>query len=56
MRWDNSPHFPRLENFPHHFHDEAGNTQSGNLPGEIPRDLRIVLNEVKKYYNLKVNK
>jgi hypothetical protein len=24
MRWDNAPHFPALQNFPHHFHEETG--------------------------------
>ena len=49
LRWDNSPHFPGLENFPHHFHDEADSTKPSKLTGEIFVDLNIVLGEIKKY-------
>lgn len=51
MRWDNSPHFPGLENFPHHFHDESENTKSSQLTGDIFVDLNIVLGAIKKYYS-----
>jgi len=51
MRWDNSPHFPGIENFPHHFHDEVDKVMSSNLTGNATKDLIIVLNEVKKYYD-----
>ena len=56
IRWDNSPYFPGLDNFPHHFHDEIDTIKSNKLTGEILVDLNIVLSELKEYYNSKVNK
>jgi hypothetical protein len=48
-RWDNSPHFSGLENFPHHFHDESDSTKSSKLIGDIFLDLNVVLRAVRKY-------
>lgn len=44
-RWDNTPHFPALPNYPHHVHDgQSGNTVSG-------KSLNIfeVLDEIVTY-------
>ena len=47
MRWDNAPHFPTLQNFPHHSHDEAGEIDESNLIGDPVQDLPNVLNHVR---------
>jgi len=42
-RWDNTPHFPKLENFPHHVHKSTDNV----VPGQ-PVDIFGVLAEIEK--------
>lgn len=43
FRYDNTPHFPRLPNAPHHKHDkDETNVVSANVP-----DLAIVLIEIE---------
>ncbi|GAB4497059.1 MAG: hypothetical protein OHK0052_08000 [Anaerolineales bacterium] len=42
-RWDNTPRFPALENFPHHIHL----TESQVIPGN-PMNIFRVLDEIKK--------
>jgi hypothetical protein len=49
LRWDNAPHYDHLANAPHHFHDEQGNVYSSPLTGNVKRDLRIVLGEIRKW-------
>ena len=39
-RWDNTPHFPNLPNFPHHIHDGAA-----VIPGQ-PVDIFAVLDQI----------
>lgn len=56
LRWDNSPHFPGLENFPHHFHDNSENTKSSKLTGDIFVDLNTVLGEIKNILWLQYSK
>ena len=33
LRWDNAPHFPALQSFPHHFHEETDRVQESSLTG-----------------------
>ena len=40
-RWDNAPHHPELDNFPHHTHTKDNVSASGEI------SLRNALNEVK---------
>ena len=40
-RWDNTPHFPKLEDFPHHIHVNANDVISSQ-----PMDIFGVLNEI----------
>jgi hypothetical protein len=47
MRWDNAPHFPALQSFPHHTHDESGAIDESNLNGDPVKDLPHVLDELK---------
>jgi hypothetical protein len=42
-RWDNTPHFPKLKNFPHHIHVKEDDVISGK-----PIDIFGVLDEVGK--------
>lgn len=37
-RWDNEPHYPRLDNYPHHFH-LADNIVQSNLTGNPEKDI-----------------
>lgn len=47
MRWDNAPHFPALQSFPHHTHDESGAIDESNLSGDPVQDLPKVLNHLR---------
>lgn len=49
IRWDNAPHFPALEHFPHHFHDRSGEVIESPLVGEPLQDLPYILNQVKDF-------
>ena len=40
-RWDNTPHFPKLKNFPHHVHVKEDDVISGK-----PIDIFGVLDEI----------
>ena len=42
-RWDNTPHFPKLKNFPHHIHVKEDEVISGK-----PIDIFGVLDEIEK--------
>ncbi len=42
FRYDNTAHFPNLENFPHHKHDAQDNVRAANAP-----ILRDVLQEIE---------
>jgi hypothetical protein len=53
LRWDNAPHFPDLENFPHHFHDTRGKRSPSKLIGDPLKDLSYVLREVEEYLETK---
>lgn len=45
-RWDNAPHYPDLENFPHHIHISKTNITSGK-----PVNIFEVLDEVALIIN-----
>ena len=50
LRWDNSPHFPDISTFPHHFHDIEGSIQKSIISGKnIKTDLDIILKEVSGF-------
>lgn len=52
LGWDNTPHYPDLPNFPHHFHDRDENISSSNLTGNLLVDYEIVFAEIKLLMNL----
>ncbi len=45
-RWDNTPHFPDLEGFPHHLHDGATGLVRPSHPMSILRVLDILAREI----------
>jgi hypothetical protein len=49
LRWDNEPHFPKLANFPHHFHTAEGEVTSSSLLGEPEEDIKRVLREISDF-------
>ena len=47
-RWDNAPHYPKIETFPHHKHLR---TKNNVLPSEettLEKILKIITKEIKK--------
>jgi len=42
-RWDNTPHFPKLKNFPHHIHGKEDDVISGK-----PIEIFSILDEIEK--------
>jgi hypothetical protein len=49
VRWDNEPHFPDIETFPHHFHDTGGNVLESSLMGDPEIDLYTVLSKTQEF-------
>jgi len=43
IRWDNTPHFPALQRFPHHMHEEIQQVKESSLTGDPNQDLQYVL-------------
>ena len=48
VRWDNEPHYPGLENYPHHFHHPDGKVERSNLSGKPAKDLAIIFVTLSK--------
>jgi hypothetical protein len=51
LGWDNAPHHPELDGFPHHVHRLDGRVEPSSLTGDPESDLDIVRNEVEAYLN-----
>lgn len=49
IRWDNAPHFPALDTFPHHVHQENGEVEGAHLSGDPLQDLPLILNQVRAF-------
>ena len=49
LRWDNAPHYPEIQNFPHHFHDEAGSKSPSTLTGKPLVDVPAILDEIAQF-------
>lgn len=49
LRWDNTPHYPDLLNFPHHFHDLDENISSSTLTGDLLNDYDLIIADVLDY-------
>lgn len=47
IRWDNAPHFPALQGFPHHVHEQTGKIEDSPLTGDPVQDLPRLLTEVR---------
>jgi hypothetical protein len=48
VRWDNAPHYPKLNNYPHHFHYKD-KVEKSNLQGDLIKDLKEVLEAIPDY-------
>lgn len=48
IRWDNSPHYPKIKTHPHHFHTNDGDVVESELTGDVIADLKKALSEVSK--------
>jgi hypothetical protein len=46
-RWDNEPHYPGLENFPHHYHEKE-KIKKSLLEGIPEKDIKEVLSLTAK--------
>jgi hypothetical protein len=46
IRWDNAPHFPALQGFPHHVHEKTLEVKESSLTGDPIQDLPHILNQV----------
>ncbi len=51
IRWDNAPHYPDVQSFPHHFHSGSEEVKESKLTGNIEKDIIIVLTHIKHYIN-----
>src|SRR5712692_7877278 len=49
LRWDNAPHFPALQNFPHHFHEETSGVRASSLIGDPLQDLLHVFASIQAF-------
>jgi hypothetical protein len=54
IRWDNSPHYPDIETYPHHFHNEQEKIESSHLSGNDEDDLKIILSKIQNYINNRI--
>jgi len=48
LRWDNAPHYPELQGFPH-LHDEAGHWFPSSLTGNPLVDVPTILDEIARF-------
>ncbi len=46
-RWDNEPHYPRLRNYPDHFHDRQ-KVMPSELTGNPKADIKVIFAEITK--------
>jgi len=49
LRWDNAPHFPALQNFPHHFHEGTSGVRASSLIGGPLQDLLHVFASIQAF-------
>ncbi len=57
LRWDNSPHFPDIKTFPHHFHDNNENIHNSLISGkDIITDLDIILKKILVFIDNELTK
>lgn len=48
IRWDNSPHYPDIKSYPHHFHTKDSSVIDSELTGNVLKDLKIILSLIKR--------
>ena len=47
LRWDNAPHFPAIQSFPHHQHQESEEVAESFLSGDPSLDLPYILDQIR---------
>ena len=47
VRWDNAPHFPEIDTFPHYYHNLNGEVEASPLRGSVLEDMNYVLGNIK---------
>jgi len=55
LGWDNAPHHPGLESFPHHCHLPDGTVEPSALTGDPETDVVIVAIEVNTFLRAQEN-
>ncbi|MBI9037769.1 MAG: hypothetical protein JEY97_06510 [Bacteroidales bacterium] len=57
LRWDNSPHFPDISTFPHHFHDINEKIKHSIVSGkDIKTDLDIIFKKIIAFIDNELTK
>jgi len=51
LRWDNAPHYPRIDTAPHHFHDERDQVTPSPLSGDPLPDLQLILAHITDWFD-----
>ena len=49
IRWDNSPHYPKIKTHPHHFHAVNGKIIESALTGNVITDIKNILQDIIKF-------
>ena len=49
LGWDNAPHHPELDGFPHHVHRPGDRVEPSSLTGAPESDLELVRSEIEAY-------
>ena len=42
IRWDNTPHFPKISSYPNHFHNKKGTIIKSKLTGNINGFAKLI--------------
>jgi len=49
IRWDNSPHYPKIKTHPHHFHAVDSKITESELTGNVIVDIKNMLQNITKF-------
>lgn len=47
-RWDNEPHYPDIDNYPHHYHCSKNKVTASQLSGNPEKDIRKIFSLIPK--------
>ena len=54
LGWDNAPHHPNLNGFPHHFHAGDGTVVPSSLVGDPEQDVDLVVDTLNDFFQSRV--